>query len=307
MMATCRKLTKQLMKELLDSVDTILLDCDGVLWHSTTPVPGAVETINKLRSMGKQPIFVTNNSTKSRVQYQEKFTKMGFVVSKDEIFGTAYCAALYLKYKLNFSGKVYLMGMTGLEEEMKEHGIEFIGTGPDDVEGQILEHRADSVVLDPDVSGVVVGFDQYFSFMKLLKAASYLSRPNSVFIGTNVDQQFPLRNSDIVMPGTGSLVRPVEVAANRTATVLGKPSKFMFDCIQEKFDVNPDRTVMIGDRLNTDILLGKNCGLKTLAVLTGITSEEEILAFQGSEKKEERELVPDLYIESIGHLGKLLD
>ncbi|XP_071479244.1 glycerol-3-phosphate phosphatase-like [Diadema antillarum] len=305
-MATCRKLTKQLVKEFLDSIDTILLDCDGVLWHSATPIPGAVDTINKLRSMGKQPLFVTNNSTKSRTQYLEKFNKMGFVVSKDEIFGTAYIAALYLKYKMNFSGKVYLMGSKGMEEEMKLHGIAYTGTGPDHSPDNVLEHTGE-VTLDPEVKGVVLGFDHHFSYMKIMRAASYLNRPGSFFIATNEDPQFPVKGSDVVVPGTGSLVVPVETASKRRATVMGKPQRFMFECIQEKFKVDPARTVMVGDRLSTDILLGKNCSLQTLAVLTGITNEEEILRCQGSESPEERRMVPDFYIESIGHLGKLIE
>ncbi|XP_071956690.1 glycerol-3-phosphate phosphatase-like [Antedon mediterranea] len=303
----CQQLTTKNAWEFLDSIDTVLIDCDGVLWNSNDTIDGAVETIQMLRKMGKQPIFVTNNSTKSRRQYIEKFNRLGFTVSEDEIFGTAYVAGLYLKHKLKFSGKIYLIGGSGLAEELTIQGIPFIGPGYDHVEEGEDVHNWTNIELDPEVRGVLVGFDPLISFRKVCRAASYLTDPSVPYIATNLDGRLPIPNKGRVIPGTGCLVDFVTKAAARQPTVVGKPNELMFQCVKEKFPlINPERTVMVGDRLDTDILLGKNCNLKTLMVLTGISSLEDVQHNQQSTSQSLQKLVPDFYLPAFGDLHKLV-
>lgn len=153
------------------------------------------------------------------------------------------------------------------------------------------------------MAGVIVGYDLHLSFMKLLKAASYLSHQNTVFIATNTDAQFPMGGSNIVVPGTGSMVAAVETAAGRKPLVLGKPSPFMFDIVRRRHPaVQPARTLMIGDRADTDILLGKNCGLQTLLVGTGVHNLDKVREWEASSVAEEQVLVPDLYADRLGDL-----
>ena len=95
--------------ELIDSVDVILSDCDGVLWTSVdSVVPGAADAIRKLKAMGKKVLYVTNNTNLSQQDYVKRFHRFGFDVADDEIFGAAYVTAQYLKHKLNYTGKVQL-------------------------------------------------------------------------------------------------------------------------------------------------------------------------------------------------------
>lgn len=101
--------------------------------------------------------------------------------------------------------------------------------------------------MEDDIGAVVVGFDEYFSYPKMIKAASYASNPSCHFIATNTDERFPV-GINIVLPGSGAIVKAIETCAEREAYVLGKPNSFMADFIIDKYNVDPKRTLMIGDR-----------------------------------------------------------
>ncbi|XP_070560766.1 glycerol-3-phosphate phosphatase-like [Ptychodera flava] len=301
-MAACKELTTDLVPEFVSSVDTILCDCDGVIWQGKNVVPGAQEALKKLRQKGKKIFFVTNNSTKSRKQYMQKFTSLGFEVYEEEIVCTAFAAAAYLKYGLKYEGKVYLMGSAGMEEELELMGYQHTGTGPDPSPSYDLDKWA-ALPIDPEVKAVVMGFDEHLSYNKLVKAGTYLNDPNCIFVATNEDMRYPYQGK-VIIPGTGVLVQAVRAAAGRDPVVLGKPNRYLFESIMETHQgINPQRTVMIGDRMSTDILMGKNCGLKTLLVETGINSGEEAKEHQRSNSIERQKMVPDYYIKSLGALG----
>lgn len=107
--------------------------------------------------------------------------------------------------------------------------------------------------------------------------------------------------------GTGSLTAAVETASGRKALVVGKPNTYMFDCIVERFGIDPSRTLMVGDRLETDILFGKNCGLSTILTLTGVSRLEEALAYMASDSAAAKDMVPNYYVNSIADLIPGLD
>lgn len=106
--------------------------------------------------------------------------------------------------------------------------------------------------------------------------------------------------------GSGTFVRCIETLCGRKAVNMGKPDTYLCQVLMKNFNVDPARTLMIGDRANTDILLGKRCGFKTLLVLSGVTNMEEVEAWKVSSDPEENELVPDYYIDAIGDLYPLL-
>ncbi|KAH7101688.1 p-nitrophenyl phosphatase [Auriculariales sp. MPI-PUGE-AT-0066] len=268
---------------LLDSYDTWLFDCDGVLWHGDRLIDGALDVLALLRKHNKHILFVTNNATKSRRQYKAKFDNLGVEAHVDEIFGSAYASAVYISsvMQLPKDKKVYVIGEAGLEEELANEGLSFVGgTAPEDCAAggfsfATYEH-------DDSVAAVYS------------KAFQYLTRnPGCAFIATNEDSTYPAGAG--MLPGAGSISAPLRYATKKDPIAVGKPNKTMLDCIRAKHDFDPKRAVMVGDRLDTDILFGQSGGLATLLVLTGVTQVEEV---QGPDAK----VLPDFVTASIGDL-----
>eukprot|EP01103_Thecamoeba_quadrilineata_P008193 TRINITY_DN1795_c0_g1_i2.p1 TRINITY_DN1795_c0_g1~~TRINITY_DN1795_c0_g1_i2.p1 ORF type:complete len:223 (-),score=47.61 TRINITY_DN1795_c0_g1_i2:357-1025(-) len=186
----------------VDSFDTFLFDCDGVIWNGSHLLPGVKESLQYLRSKGKKLLFVTNNSAKSRKGYVEKFSKLNLEVQEGEIIGTAYIAALYLKQIISFppEKKIYIIGETGIFEELSMAGIKVANSPNGDREPLESSDELGHLALDPDVGGVVVGIDLNMNYRKMAIAFAYLNRnPGSIFVLTNDDATYPVAGS--LFPG----------------------------------------------------------------------------------------------------------
>ncbi|XP_011698457.1 PREDICTED: phosphoglycolate phosphatase-like isoform X1 [Wasmannia auropunctata] len=292
-----KALARQNVRSFLNSFDTVLTDCDGVLWMHMTPLPHAADVVNLFRGLGKRVFYVTNNSTKTRDDLVEKCRALKFEATADDILCTAHLSACYLQ-SLDFRKKVYVIGSEAIAKELEQADISYCGIGPDPINPNIPYSVFEK---DPEVAAVIVGFDEHFSYPKMVKAATYLNDVNVHFIGTNTDERFPVSN-DVVIPGTGSLVRCIESCSERKAVIMGKPDEYMAKMLMERADVDPQRTLMIGDRCNTDILFGTHCGFMTLLVLTGVTALSDVEKWKRSERQEERDLVPNYYIDALGDL-----
>lgn len=287
----------------LDSFDTVLTDCDGVLWIYNDVLEGTPEVINKLRDLGKKIYFVTNNSTKTREEFVEKINRLGFKTELNEIISTAFLAASYLQRR-NFNKKVYIVGSSGISKELDAVGISHIGVGPDTINCNLQDFVKNELKDDKNIGAVIVGFDEHFSFPKMARAASYLNDPNCIFLATNTDERFPMPNK--IIPGTGSFIKAIEVCAERDAIVLGKPNRSVCENLLEDNIITASRTLVIGDRCNTDILLGKNCGFQTLLVGTGVHKIECVQNWIDNGTSEQKKMIPDSYIPSLGDLLNLL-
>ncbi|NXA55022.1 PLPP phosphatase, partial [Nothocercus julius] len=286
--------------EVLGPAQGLLFDCDGVLWAGERAVPGAPELLERLRRSGKATLFVSNNSRRSVAELERRFSRLGFHgVRAEQVFSSALCSALFLRQRLLLGdgggpGCVFVLGGEGLRGEVRDAGLRLAGEG-----------EQGSGDAEP-VRAVLVGYDDQFTFAKLAQACSYLRDPQCLLVATDPDPWHPLSDGQRT-PGTGSLTAAVETASGRKALVVGKPNTYMFDCIMERFGVDPSRTLMVGDRLETDILFGKNCGLSTILTLTGVSRLEEAQAYMASDSAAAKDLVPNYYVDSIADLIPGLD
>ncbi|XP_030567878.1 glycerol-3-phosphate phosphatase [Drosophila novamexicana] len=283
----------------LNSFDSVISDCDGVLWVYGNAIGGSVDTMNQLKKMGKSIYFCTNNSTKTRAELLAKGVELGFHITEDGIISTAHATAEYLKHR-NFNKCVYIIGSEGIAQELDAVGIRHTRVGPDVMQGNLGEFMAKHLKLDSNIGAVVVGFDEHFSFPKMTKAASYLSDPNCLFIATNTDERFPMPS--FVVPGSGSFVNAIKTCAEREPFVIGKPNPAICEALIKQKKIDPARTLMIGDRANTDILLGYNCGFQTLLVGTGIHRLCDVQRWKISTNPEDKKLIPDVYLPKLGDL-----
>jgi phosphoglycolate phosphatase len=296
---------KSSFEEFIDSFDTIVTDCDGVLYINNDPIEGVAKALNGLRRKGKRIIFATNNSTKNRVQFLQKLRKLGYEAHLNEVFPTSYSSALYLK-QMNFKRSVYVLGSQGIADELNNVGIKNFGVGPDLTPDEWVPGQARFKV-DKNVGAVVVGFDNQVSFKKLAKACSYVKRPDCMFVASNADESFPSISPDIFVPGPGVYVSAIKAGTGREPIVLGKPGTYFFDIIRSQHPaIDPARTIMIGDRLTTDMPFGHNNGMSTLFVESGIGTIKEACEYGSSDDYEEQQCVPDYYLPSLAALNKYL-
>eukprot|EP00835_Amoeboradix_gromovi_P006481 NODE_769_length_4386_cov_0.176155.p4 type:complete len:142 gc:universal NODE_769_length_4386_cov_0.176155:1922-1497(-) len=134
-----------------------------------------------------------------------------------------------------------------------------------------------------------MGFDLNVNYMKLCKAHYFITMNEALFIATNDDQTYPIHG--ISYPGTGSLIACVSTSTEQAPIICGKPSSFLVDLLSKKGIINSKRTIMMGDRINTDILFAKNAGIDSCLVLSGVSKIEDI---------DDNETKPTYYMERIG-------
>eukprot|EP00850_Spirogloea_muscicola_P016129 SM000129S26116 [mRNA] locus=s129:13814:15773:+ [translate_table: standard] len=246
----------------------------------------------------RQVLFVTNNATKSRAQYAEKLAAKGIRASPGEVYCSAYAAAAYLK-QVGFEQKVFVVGMDGIEEELDLAGIEHTGGTSFPMADTTLDEAA-AADLDPAIGAIVAGLDTRFTYAKLAHATCLLHRSSScLFVATNIDAGDPVNGR--IIPGAGTLVAALKVAAGRepvvvvcaqlalassfdhfltaatTPSIAGKPEQLLLEMIISEHKLDRSKTVMVGDRLDTDVLFGYRGGLTTLLVLSGVTTPELLL------------------------------
>jgi len=234
---------------------TILLDMDGVIWRSYEPVVDIKALFDKIHELGCQAYCVTNNATETVESYLEKLGSFGVNLTPEQIITSAEATASYLIDHIQEGSYIYVIGEDGLKETITKYGY--------------------SITQDPEKEipkAVVVGLDFNISYEKIYIAAN-LIRNGVLFIGTNPDKTFP--HSDGIAPGGGSIISPVEAASGKAPVMIGKPEKYLFQLAMARSGSDPEETLMIGDRLETDILGAQQLGIKTALVLTGIASLQD--------------------------------
>jgi HAD superfamily hydrolase (TIGR01458 family) len=247
----------------------ILLDVDGVLHVSGDPIPGAADAVARLRSAGHRLRFVTNSTTRPRVELAAELRAMGIEIADDELQTTADSAARLLKGR-----RVLALTMPGIVPDLE--GIELVGEGAE----AVLIGGADE---DAETNRV-------FSYMNLARAFAELEAGAELFaLHKNrwwQTQMGPLLDS-------GAFVAGLEYAADVEATVIGKPSAAYFDAALAALDAEPAMTWMVGDDVESDLAGASACGLRTVLVRTGKFRPDAVERFG---------LMPDGIVSSVAHL-----
>lgn len=233
-----------------------IFDLDGTIYLEDRLIDGAAEAIAELKKRGDKVVFLTNKSIFKRTKYVEKLKKMGIQVNIHEVINSNFLTAIYLKNRLKSDEKVFVIGEQPLIEELNEQEIK-ITSNP-------LQAKY-----------VVIGWDRNFNYEKI-NAAFQAWRNGAELIATNPDRTCPVKGGQV--PDCGSMIGAMEGATGTTVrTILGKPSKIAAKYLLENvLQLNPDSCYVVGDRLETDIKMGIENGMKTVLVLTGITTLEMV-------------------------------
>lgn len=243
-----------------NQIKNLIIDMDGVLWRGETPMSGLVEFFDTLRRKHKGFVLATNNASKTPEQYVEKLANFGVEISNFQILTSSEATANFIRRQYPASKSAYIVGEFGLQEAMSAQGFDLLETDG-------------FVGAGAKVDFVVVGLSKNVCYQQLANAA-YLINNGARFVGTNPDVTIPTEVGPL--PGAGSLLSFIETATNVTPIIIGKPYETMFEEALRRLDGTTADTVMVGDRLNTDIAGGHRAGLRTIMLLTGITNEEDL-------------------------------
>jgi 4-nitrophenyl phosphatase len=235
---------------MLRDVHSLIVDIDGVLWKGREALPGVPAFFDFLRGNKISFIIASNNSARPASDIVARLAQMGVRVDPREVLTSAEVAALCLPRLVGNGARVYLVGGEGIRDALARAGF------------AIVEENADAVV---------VGLDRDLTYEKL-KRATFEIRRGAKFIGTNADKTFP--TDEGLAPGGGAIIAAIQAATDVAPIVVGKPERAMFDIAMEQMGADRARAAMLGDRLDTDIEGARRAGLKSILVLTGVTTRE---------------------------------
>lgn len=237
-------------------IKTILLDGDGVLWRAEEKIPGIDHLFEVIERNNLNWALLTNNNTKTVQNYINKLGKFGIKTDAGKIFSSSTITAAYVEKKYGKGASIHVVGMPALEETMKMAGFNV--------------HYGETPPPFP-VKAVVAGMDRAITHEKI-KVGMRLIMEGAEFIATNTDSSFPTPEG--MNPGTGMVIGALMGTTNVQPNVIGKPSKEIYLTAIEKIGADPESTLMVGDKLNTDILGANNAGIQSIVVYSGVTTPE---------------------------------
>ena len=256
----------------LSTIQGFLLDMDGTFYLGNRLLPGAKQLLELLEHNNIQYLFLTNNSSKHAYLYAQKLQSLGVSVAEENIFTSGQATAIFLKER-EAGSKVYVVGTQALIDEFAQNGF-------------VIDEQ------NPDF--IVLGFDTTLTYEKLWKLCSFV-HAGLPYYATHPDFNCPIENG--FMPDIGAMIAFVAASTGRKPdVVIGKPNRPMVNAITAKLGIPVEKLAMVGDRLYTDIALGK-AGIKTILVLSGETKLEDL---KGSEFQ------PDLIVEDLAELVEII-
>ncbi len=228
-----------------------ICDMDGVIYHGNKILDGVKEFVEWLNNENKNYLFLTNSAEKTPLDLSRKLSRMGLEVSEEHFYTSALATAKFLKTQgENLSA--YVIGEAGIMNALYDVGISMNDVNPD---------------------YVIVSETHDYNFDKIEKAISLVNK-GARLIGTNPDVIGPTEHG--IMPATGALIAPIEMATGKKAYFIGKPNPFIIRNAMKRLNTHSADTVIIGDRMDTDVLSGIESSIDTILVLSGVTRREDL-------------------------------
>ena len=250
-----------------------ICDMDGVIYHGNQVLPGVVEFISWLHRENKKYLFLTNNSGYTPRELQQKLARMGLDVSEEHFYTSALATAAFLKTQAP-GCSVYALGEAGLFNALYDAGITMNDVNPD---------------------YVVMGEGKSYSLETLTKATN-LVRSGAKLIGANSDLTGPIENG--IAPACRALIAPIELATGKQANFCGKPNPLMMRTGLNILGCHSNEAVMVGDRMDTDVISGMESGMSTVLVLSGVSTRETIDTFA---------YTPSMVLDGVGNIVELAE
>lgn len=226
-----------------------IFDLDGTVYLSDNLIPGVKELVNGLKQNDYRMVYLSNKPLQRRSTYAKKLTELGITTPEDQVVNSSYVMANHIS-KVAPGARVYVIGEEPLIEELEEVGL------------RISE--------DPErIDYVIASFDRDFHYDKLQIAYEAIMNGAS-FVATNPDRTCPVEGGEV--PDAAGMIGAIEgVTGKRVEKIAGKPSKLMVKAALDRLEVKPEECLMVGDRLETDIKMGNDSGIKTALVLSGVS------------------------------------
>ena len=243
------------LDKLSPSIHGLVLDMDGVIWKSDTPIGDLPAIFARIKERGLKFVFATNNGTKSPDQYVDKLAELGVEVNAGQIITSALGVAHILSQKFPQGGPVFAIGEAGVLDALRAKNFEPL-----------------SVEDAPKALAVVASIDRQISFNKMMEA-TLLIRNGVPFYATNPDKTFPTPRGEI--PGAGAWISVITTATNAEPIYAGKPLPYLMELALERLGTRKEETLVVGDRLETDIAAGQAVGCLTALVLSGVSTNEQ--------------------------------
>lgn len=238
----------------LSSKSAFISDMDGVIYHGHQLMPGAIEFVEWLKNNNKKFLFLTNSSERSPRELQEKLARLGIEVSKENFYTSALATASFIKSQKP-NATAYVIGEPGLLNALYDKGISMND-------------------IDPDY--VIVGETRSYGIEKIEHAVRLVLK-GAKLIGTNPDLTGPTERG--IVPATGALIAPIELSTGSKAYYVGKPNPLIMRHALKHLASRREDTVILGDRMDTDIIAGVESEISTVLVLSGVTDEKSMVKF----------------------------
>jgi 4-nitrophenyl phosphatase len=240
---------------LSSTLKSLVLDMDGVLWKADAPIGNLPAVFERIHAHGLKVAFATNNGTRTPAQYVERLAGYGVAIEPWQVVTSSLGVAHLLGQKFPSGGLVYAIGEAGIMLALREKGFELLS----------VENAEKAQI-------VVMGVDRGITFAKMSEAALLVSR-GVPFYATNPDKTFPTPRGEI--PGAGAWISVIITATGIQPIYAGKPAPYLLELARQRLGTSKEETLIVGDRLETDIAGGQMAGCPVALVLSGVSTREQ--------------------------------